>query len=273
MTDDLEIDGMISSIDHPLILAYIFHPRKPDSGEIHSAGEVLSFQMDETASIDCLFFPAGRLAPSLLFFHGNGEIAYDYADLGPLYAQRGVNFLAADYRGYGTSTGRPGYASMLQDGERILLKFRDYLQEQGYGSDIFVMGRSIGSAPAIELSSHNSHLLCGLIIESGFAYTLQLLRTLGVPPDLLSPDIEESTSNLENMRGIDLPLLVIHGEKDEIIPLTDAEDLISAARTEDKELLAISQAGHNTLFLYGMDDYLDAVSSFIHRLDSNQLSR
>ena len=50
---------------------------------------------------------ADPAAPSILFFHGNGEIVADYDDLGPLYNRMGINFLAADYRGYGRSTGRP----------------------------------------------------------------------------------------------------------------------------------------------------------------------
>ncbi|NPV63051.1 MAG: alpha/beta fold hydrolase [Methanotrichaceae archaeon] len=266
MTEGQEMDEAISRIDHPLITAYLFHPRKPDPGEADFPGEVLSFQMDEVIHIDCLFFPAGRHAPSLLFFHGNGEIAHNYADLGPLYAQRGINFLAADYRGYGTSSGRPEYSSLLQDAERVLLMFRDHLQKNGYRPDIFVMGRSIGSAPAIELALRHSRLLGGLIIESGFARILPLLENLGLPSALLSPDLEKSASNLEKMRKIDLSLLVIHGEEDGIIPIADGKALLSASPAANKSLLTIHRAGHNTLFLHGLDEYLDAVSGFVQSL-------
>ena len=64
-------------------------------------------------SIGGRFYAAGATAPTLLFFHGNGEIVADYEDLGPLYARQGLNFFPVDYRGYGRSTGTPTVTAMI----------------------------------------------------------------------------------------------------------------------------------------------------------------
>jgi alpha-beta hydrolase superfamily lysophospholipase len=269
MAEDKEEDSS-SFLDDPLVLLHMFYPRKSDVLEVISGGEVISFEVDEGVNIDCVVFLAEKQAPNVLFFHGNGEIAYDYEDIGPLYASRGINFLVADYRGYGSSGGCPKYSSMLKDAEITMHNFRAYLESRDFSGGLFVMGRSLGSAPALELASIYPHLITGLIIESGFAHTYNLLLTLGVDPNLLNPEKEILVSNLEKMKKVSSPALIIHGEKDEIIPVTDGIDLYSAALAEDKELLLIPEAGHNTLFCYGLEAYLEAVRSFVIRLNPNR---
>lgn len=83
---------------------------------------------------------------------------------------RGVNFLVADYRGYGLSGGVPTVSAMLGDSHHILDYARIRLEANGYGGPLVVMGRSLGSAPALELAAHRDGI-DGLIIESGFALT------------------------------------------------------------------------------------------------------
>lgn len=265
-----------SSLDDPRILMHVFYPRKVERQPTQTAEEgensfkriMISFQVDENVIIDGLGFLAGSSAPNLLFFHGNGETAYDYDDIGPLFAHMGINFFVTDYRGYGTSGGSPTFSRMIKDAEAIFRKFMDLLNERGFVGRIFVMGRSLGSAPALELCLKFPGRIRGLIIESGFANTYKLLIALGVDSRLLRPEEEASVSNLEKMKRVSLPVLVIHGEEDEVIPLSDGLDLYKVAVTEDKELLLVPNAGHNTLLLYGLKEYLKAVKSFVHRLNS-----
>jgi alpha-beta hydrolase superfamily lysophospholipase len=89
---------------------------------------------------------------------------------------------------------------------------------------------------------------------------------LGVDRNILDPDKEIQVSNLQKMRRVAVPVLVIHGELDEIIPVNEGIDLYNAAPVDDKEILLIAGAGHNTLFSLGLGEYLKAVSSFVHRL-------
>ena len=65
-----------------------------------------------------------------------------------------INLFVADYRGYGLSNGRPTATNLLKDAHAIFQGFIAFLEELNYGGDIFIMGRSLGSVPALEIASH-----------------------------------------------------------------------------------------------------------------------
>ncbi len=270
--------NQLSFLDDPRILIHVFYPRReerhnPEKAEVsseRSVGAAVSFKVDENINIEGQSYLSGSSAssaPNLLLFHGNGETAYDYDDIGPVYADSGINFFVVDYRGYGTSGGSPTFSGMLKDAVKIFQDFALLLKDKGLSGNVFIMGRSLGSAPALEVALKFPDKVSGLIIESGFAHTYNLLTTLGVDPLLLDPEKERLVSNLEKMKKASMPVLVIHGELDEIIPPSDGLDLYKAAGTDDKELLLIPGAGHNTLLLYGLKEYLRAISGFVHRLN------
>ena len=109
-------NGGYSRLDRPEILMRLFHPR-PDYGvreRAENAFDVLIPVEGDIAVSGC-FHMAGKSAPNLLFFHGNGEIAGDYDEFGPLYNHGGMNFLVVDYRGYGGSNGSPTVSNMMRD--------------------------------------------------------------------------------------------------------------------------------------------------------------
>jgi alpha-beta hydrolase superfamily lysophospholipase len=259
-----EMDHPARFLDIPEVLEHVFFPRVVRPGA--SRGEIISIEVEKPITIQGVLHFASSLAPTIIFFHGNGETAYDYDDLGPIYAGLGINFFVADYRGYGTSGGEPTYSAMLEDAELVLLKLCRLQRERGLSGALFVMGRSLGSAPALELASRFADRMRGLIIESGFADTYRLLVTLGVDSSFLVPDKELQVSNLQKMKRVTMPVLVIHGELDEIIPVNEGIDLYNADPVDDKEILLIPGAGHNTIFSLGLGEYLKAVSSFVHRL-------
>ncbi len=112
---------------------------------------------------------------NILYFHGNGEIVADYDNLAEIYNDQGLNFLPVDYRGYGRSNSTPTVTSMLRDAGVIFEFVVRFLNRKQYTGPIIVMGRSLGSASALELSASHARKINGLIIESGFADTAALL--------------------------------------------------------------------------------------------------
>jgi pimeloyl-ACP methyl ester carboxylesterase len=125
------------------------------------------------------------------------------------------------------------------------------------------MGRSLGSASALELAYRYSDRIAGLILESAFAHTGPLLRRIGV--DLAAvPGFEESEGfrQLDKIRMFGKPTLVIHAERDHLIPFADGQALYDASPALDKHLLKIPRADHNTLFAVGLWPYLDSIESF-----------
>jgi hypothetical protein len=203
---------------------------------------------------------------TLLFFHGNGEIAADYDDIAPLFNRAGVNFVVADYRGYGCSQGRPTASSMMTDCHRILDYVDRWKADNGYTGPTLVMGRSLGSASALELAHTHADRLAGLIIESGFARTGPLLQRLGAPWQPLGSRAGRGFANIDKIRTFRNPTLIIHAEFDRIIPFSEGQALYDASGAEEKRLVKIPGADHNDIFFRGMAPYLKAVADLTRKL-------
>lgn len=251
-------------LDNPLILSILFHPRSAAAG--HPAGHIHdgTIPVGDDVLIGYRLHIHQRRAPLILFFHGNGEIAPDYDGIAPLYKQAGASLLVVDYRGYGWSTGKPLTSTMLPDAGRVFEAVPGILvAHELEGVPLFVMGRSLGSAPAIHLAHTYPDAFKGLIIESGFAHVLPLLARLGLPVDMLS-GLPDPIGNAHKMQSINLPLLIIHGEKDRVIPFENGQTLYDASPAADKRFKRFRPAGHNDL-LYWADEYFDALGDFIQQ--------
>ncbi len=263
-----------SLLDRPEVLAAIFHPRAelgPAPVDEHINDH--SIQVEKEIRVGARFHLASSTAANLLFFHGNGEVAADYDQLGTLYNNLGINLLAVDYRGYGRSNGRPTVSSMMADSHTIFEYVRSWMEASGYRGPLIVMGRSLGSAPALELVSAKGDQIDGLIIESGFAFAAPLLRLLGVNPDELGFDEAHGFSNLEKIRMYQGPTLIIHAEYDHIIPFSDGMALFKASTAQDKSLLKIENANHNDIFMRSLDAYMQAIQRLAGRTRRNDGQR
>ena len=248
-------------LDRPEITAFIFYPRPdwepPPPGATDHAVEVAP-----GVALACRFYRHSKDAPTLLYFHGNGEVASEYDFTAPSYHSIGLNLFVADYRGYGKSGGWPSFSTMVTDARAVFAAFRDLLAQEGYGGRRFVMGRSLGALSALEVAARYPADLSGLIIESGAGGTRGWFRMLR-PTDDRGPWEELHRRHLAKLRSIALPLLSIHGERDELIPLDSALELQEALGSERKELVVIPGAGHNDLFYLGTQQYLEAIRQFV----------
>ncbi|MBM3119205.1 MAG: alpha/beta hydrolase [Chloroflexi bacterium] len=254
----------LSALDRPEILQFIFYPRRDFFAGSAAANVIAgSIPVDAGVSISYCFYFGNKKHPNILFFHGNGEIASDYVDIGSIFNQSGLNLFVADYRGYGSSGGSPTLTSMIKDAHPIFEGFKRVLKEEGFSGALFIMGRSLGSASAIELASHYQDQWSGLIIESGFANIFNLFSYLGFPVESLGIDVPDTPSSLGLVRQISIPTLVIHGEYDQIVPLAEGKSLYQNIAAKDKRLLVIPGVDHNTIFLGGMEPYLKALKGFV----------
>lgn len=248
-------------LDLPEVLTILFHPRR--GVDFTTNGVSLPIEVEPRVSISAYLHIANETAPLILFFHGNGEIAADYATIGPVYSRLGITFLAVDYRGYGMSSGQPTTRSQLSDAVAIFDRLDDILVAHNLEpSNKYVMGRSLGSASAIEVAHQRGDQLAGLIIESGFANTFSLISRLG-GLDIDADDATQGYGNTAKIEAIDLPTLVIHGEADYLIPASDGQTLYDRSGSTEKQIVLIPRAGHNDLMLVGMAQYFDAIHDFV----------
>jgi hypothetical protein len=198
---------------------------------------------------------------SILFFHGNGEIASDYIDIASIFQQMNISFICVDYRGYGKSSGYPGASSMIDDAHDIFEYIRDLTR--GEKNVFIIMGRSLGCVSALEIAASYENEIDGLIIESGFAQTLLLLKTLGADAGYLGIKEEDGFDNGRKIGFFSKPLLIIHAMEDFLIPISQAQILFDIATSPHKTFLKIPNAGHNDIFFQGMKDYLTEINKLI----------
>ena len=256
-----------TSLDRPEVLAFLFHPRQeyPGQAATDAARDVLIPVADDV-SVSGRFHMAHPEGPNILFFHGNGEIVGDYDDLGPIYNQLGINFLPVDYRGYGRSAGRPGVAAMMQDCLTIFEFTHYWLLDNRYQGPLIVMGRSLGSASALELAWKYPEQIDALIVESGFAYVKPLLQLLGVNVAAIGSEESAGFGHIDKIKTFKKPTLIIHAEFDHIIPFSDGQALFDACPSPAKSFLKIPGANHNDIFMRGMSDYLQAIKHLTENL-------
>ncbi|MFC1523602.1 alpha/beta hydrolase [Thermodesulfobacteriota bacterium] len=255
-----------AKLDQPEVLSILFHPRK-ESPQTPPDGVVdLQIPVDDGVEIGARLFLAGEEDPNILFFHGNGETIYDYDSIGPYFSAVGLNFLAVDYRGYGNSTGEPGAASMLRDAHVILKEMKQWLKDHNRTGPIVVMGRSLGSASALELAGADEGDIAGLIIESGFSHTLPLLINLGLDIRALEITEADGFKNLQKISGYPKPTLIVHAQNDQIIPLTSAEILQVHSPAKSKEYQVVPGADHNTIFEVTGKMYFEAMKRFTNKI-------
>lgn len=273
MIDISKID--YSTLDRPEVLMFLFHPRpepRPWKASELGPGELIPDQKDhlipveEDVVIGARFHMADKSGCNILFFHGNGEIVADYDDFAPLFNQMGINFLAADYRGYGQSTGRPTVTGMMRDCHVIFDYVQKWLQKNNYPGPLIAMGRSLGSASVLELSFHYQDRLDALIVESGFAHASPLLRLLGIDPQTLGFKEEAGFRNIDKIGQFKKPTLIIHAEFDHIIPFSDGKALFEASPSPNKTMLEIPGANHNDIFMRGMNEYMTALQQLLDSL-------
>lgn len=253
-------------LDDPRLASAVFLPRpdQPFGPAIPGVRDHILKVAD--ARIRIREFPAAKGAPAILFFHGNGETAADYDHAATDYAGLPARLFVADYRGYGPSTGTPSLRALLSDAHAALDETVRLAVAGGGRTPIVVMGRSLGSAPAVELAASRPRDVAALVVESGFARIIPLLVLLGVQARRFGVTEEHGPRNREKMEKVSLATLILHAENDTIIPIEDAEMLFAACRDPSKVFLRVPHAGPNDIQYRAGRRYFDAIRALLGRL-------
>jgi len=192
----------------------------------------------------------------LLWCHGNaGNIIHRLENLVELY-RLGFSVFLFDYRGYGRSQGRPTEEGMYQDA----LAAYDYLatSRRVTPDRMLLFGRSLGAAVAGYVAARR--LAAGLILESAFPSVAAVARThyFGLPVDWL---LGAEFNLAERLADLSLPVLVVHGDRDDIIPIELGQQVFAAVRAP-KDFYLVPGADHNDLYLVGGRSYFQRLRQF-----------
>ena len=242
-------------LDAPEVSALLFHPRRCEAANGLESTET---RAGDGATLGGLWLERPRTDDILLFFHGNGETAADWAGTAVRYAAAlDASVWICDYRGYGASGGEPSYGAMLADAEAVFAALAG--REAARGRPFrrrYVFGRSIGSAPAIHLAWRFLDLVDALVVDSGFARATELVgrfRELHGLPGGAPAAPAGFSDNVDKLRTCRMPTLLLHGAADTLIPPAAARENVSASPAAWKRLVEIPGAGHNDLLFRALE--------------------
>lgn len=191
----------------------------------------------------------------VFFLHGNGGNLESWFTNSAFYRKANYDLLMIDYRGYGKSTGRIESQAQLQADVR---KAWDWVAPQYAGKKRVIYGRSLGSALAAGLGAEVGADLTVLV--SPYCSMGELMRThYSLLPTLL---LRYPLPTCDYAAGLRTPLLLVHGDADQVIPIAHSERIL--ARAPQAQLLRIPGAGHNDVHQF--DAYIDALSERLRSL-------
>jgi len=239
----------------------LFFPR-PDLLAPPEGTDEIYVEVEPEVQVHLRRHPSPHARFSLLFFHGNGEIASDYDELSKAFAYLGAEFVVCDYRGYGRSSGYPTLRTALQDADRIY----QTLKHDGKLLDtVCVMGRSLGSASAIDLCARYPEINC-CVIESGYADPIPLVKRRGLRIDRMTPEEDALFNNSRKIKKVTCPLLVMHGEDDELIVPDEAQLNYELAGSVSKTLQILEGVGHNDILMAPENAYFKCLHRFFEKV-------
>jgi hypothetical protein len=176
--------------------------------------------------------------PLLVFAHGNGELIDDWLEAFEPVRERGAAALLVEYPGYGRSEGSPSERSILAT---QIAAYDFVMRERGFaGRPVVGWGRSLGGGAVCGLARERP--LAALVLESSFASVIQMARCMGLPERLARTVVRDPFDNLTLLRRFAGPVLLLHGERDEIVPPAQARILHDHAPGSELHFLP---CGHN----------------------------
>jgi fermentation-respiration switch protein FrsA (DUF1100 family) len=260
----------------PLMSLYatsmLFHPMPPDE-ELYQIDNIIGvkkqdiyFKSAAGNKLHGWFFEKPNSKKIILIAHGNGgNLAYRI-DIIACLLKINCSVMIFDYQGYGLSAGIPSPTGICQDGDAAY----NYLvnTKKIKPQNIIVYGESLGGAVACHIA--NTKPVGGIILQSTFSSLLSIARQklsfLQIYPDWLGLDFEPRMNNVSALSHNHPPLLIIHGDKDRMIPISEAKMLFDKA-SPPKNLVVLVNTGHTGIFS-DLAHFMPAITTFIDGLDS-----
>ena len=232
----------------------LMFPAPGSSYRPDSLDGLITLTADDGVRIAALHLPNERARFTILYSHGNGEDLGNVLPVLEAIQRLGFAVFAYDYRGYGTSDGRPGVEGVTRDAEAAYAYVSATL---GVPDDRLILwGRSIGGGPAVHLAAQ--HAVAGLVLEATFTSAFCVVTNRRILPF-------DRFENRRILRGLAIPTLFIHGRKDGIVPFVHGQRNFECA-PEPKRSLWIDGAGHNDLWLVAPQEIGRALLDFAESL-------
>lgn len=239
-------------------------PADPPPALAGTEGETLLLQTSDGLELRAWWHDAGEDTPAVLLLHGNAGHLGMRASWAEGYLRSGISTLLLGYRGYGGNPGRPSEDGLARDVDAALEALADR------GRPVVVHGRSLGGAAALagleEAGEGDGSLgssVRGIILESSFTTLEEISRSAyPIVPGFVHRRLRGTWDNRARLERVRVPVLLIHGEVDDLIPAWMGRDLAEVA-PDLRELVEVGGAGHNDLPLVAGARYEDLTTRFV----------
>lgn len=218
------------------IYAYFFTDRViflPQPSTYQDNNGILKLTTKDGVKISAVYLPNPQAKFTILYSHGNAEDLGDLQFVLEELRNLGFAVFSYDYRGYGTSQGKPTETTTYKDIDAAY----NYLTQQ-LGIDpkkIILYGRSVGGGPSVDLASRKP--IGGLILENTFVSTFRVATRIPIVPF-------DKFNNIAKIKNVRSPILIMYGKADRVIPFWHGEKLFATAN-EPKRVLVIENGGHD----------------------------
>ena len=239
-------------------LIYLPTQAVPDAAAVLPGMEEVTYATEDGLSLAAWLVPAVvKERGTVVVFNGNAGNRADRTPLAEALAGRGYAVLLVDYRGYGGNPGRPSEEGLAADARAAVAYLRT---RSGFDSDrLAYFGESLGAAVALGLVEHQEP--AALVLRSPFTSLPDIGSTHYpfLPTSLL---LWDRYPNLETIRGVDVPVMIIAGTDDSIVPVGQSKKLFDASPGL-KRFLVIDGADHNDFALTAGAQMVDEVVAFL----------
>ena len=248
-------------------MRYVFTYNRIENATPDTVGlpyEDVWFPATDGVSLHGWFIPGSRPGPLLFFCHGNAaNISYRVDILDYFHTRLGLPVFIFDYRGYGKSTGTPQTeADLYFDARGALAE----LARRGWNpAQMVFLGRSLGAGVALQMALEEPP--AGLVLESPFTSLRDMAWRLRPLTFALFGALSfgDPYDNLAKIPGLKVPLLIIQGDQDRIVPPTMPAELYRRA-PQPKRRVVVVGAGHSDSFQVAADTYLKTWEEFLASL-------
>lgn len=216
------------------------YPAPQDLAVLPAGFEDVELATSDGLRLRAMYRQASGDKPTAIFFHGNGGSLSGSVAATERLANRGVGLLLVEYRGYGGNAGAPSEQGFYRDGRAAIA----FMESRGVDhSDLVLIGNSIGGGTATQLATEIGPK--ALILISAFSSLPDVAaEKMGwLPVRLIARD---NFANADKISAIRVPVLIQHGEADDLIPFDHAKTL--AAAQPNAVLQPFPSAGHDLAF-------------------------
>lgn len=253
--------GALLRCTHVVDRSLIYFPSREierTPGDVGLEFEDVEFHSPDGVALHGWFVPGGG-ETTLVWFHGNGgNIGHRVDKMLKLTKRLGDNVFIFDYRGYGRSAGSPDEEGTYLDAEAAIAHVRS--RDDVDSEKIIYFGASLGCAVATEMAIRYPPR--GLICVSAFTSIRAMARSAYPFLPGLQFLVTTKYDTLSKIAQVEVPVMVMHGDRDKIVPFSMGEELFETAN-EPKRFYRVEGADHNDTHIVGGAAFFDALGEFV----------